>query len=53
VADPGPGIHRHERSRRKHLGENGRGLFLVDLLSDGWGRAEGQSRIWFEVAARA
>jgi anti-sigma regulatory factor (Ser/Thr protein kinase) len=53
VADPGPGIQRPEVSHGNHLGESGRGLFLVDKLSDGWGRAKGQSRIWFEVAARA
>jgi anti-sigma regulatory factor (Ser/Thr protein kinase) len=53
VADPGPGIRRHELVRRRPAEEGGRGLFLVDALSDGWGLSEDQSRVWFEVAARA
>lgn len=53
VADPGPGIHRHQLVRRRAIDEGGRGLFLVDALSDGWGLAADRSRVWFEVAARA
>jgi anti-sigma regulatory factor (Ser/Thr protein kinase) len=51
VADPGAGI---QRSRaRLESGEGGRGLDLVDKLSDGWGLADNRSRVWFEVAPRA
>jgi anti-sigma regulatory factor (Ser/Thr protein kinase) len=53
VADPGPGIRRHQLVRRRPTEEGGRGLFLVDALSDGWGLSEDQSRVWFEIAARA
>jgi anti-sigma regulatory factor (Ser/Thr protein kinase) len=53
VADPGPGIRNPQRRRPGRLGEGGRGLFLVDALSDGWGFSDDQSRVWFEVAARA
>lgn len=53
VADPGPGIKRHELVRRRATEEGGRGLFLVDALSDSWGLAEDRSRVWFEVAAQA
>jgi anti-sigma regulatory factor (Ser/Thr protein kinase) len=51
VADPGPGIRRSRT--RVDGGEGGRGLDLVDRLSDGWGLAKDRSRVWFEVAARA
>ena len=53
VADPGPGIRRHQLVARRPADEGGRGLFLVDALSDGWGLSEDQSRVWFEVASRA
>jgi anti-sigma regulatory factor (Ser/Thr protein kinase) len=53
VADPGPGIRRQQLVRRRATEEGGRGLFLVDALSDGWGLSEDQSRVWFEIAARA
>jgi anti-sigma regulatory factor (Ser/Thr protein kinase) len=53
VADPGPGIQRQQLVARRPIDEGGRGLFLVDALSDGWGLSEHQSRVWFEVAARA
>jgi anti-sigma regulatory factor (Ser/Thr protein kinase) len=53
VADPGPGIHHHELDRRRATEEGGRGLFLVDALSDSWGLSDDRSRVWFEVAARA
>jgi anti-sigma regulatory factor (Ser/Thr protein kinase) len=53
VADPGPGIRRGELVPRRAVDEGGRGLFLVDALSDGWGLSDDRSRVWFEVAARA
>lgn len=53
VADPGPGIHHHEPDPRRTTEEGGRGLFLVDALSDAWGLSDDHSRVWFEVAARA
>jgi anti-sigma regulatory factor (Ser/Thr protein kinase) len=53
VADPGPGIHHHELDCRRATEEGGRGLFLVDALSDSWGLSNNSSRVWFEVAARA
>lgn len=53
VADPGPGIRNQELVRRRATEEGGRGLFLVDALSDSWGLSKDSSRIWFEVAARA
>jgi anti-sigma regulatory factor (Ser/Thr protein kinase) len=53
VADPGPGIRRQQLVRGRLVDEGGRGLFLVDALSDGWGLSEHQSRVWFEVVARA
>jgi anti-sigma regulatory factor (Ser/Thr protein kinase) len=49
VSDPGPGIDRYELDRRKATEEGGRGLFLVDALSDSWGLTDGRSRVWFEV----
>jgi anti-sigma regulatory factor (Ser/Thr protein kinase) len=53
VADPGSGIRKHKLMRRRAVDEGGRGLFLVDALSDGWGLSEDHSRVWFEVSARA
>jgi anti-sigma regulatory factor (Ser/Thr protein kinase) len=53
VADPGRGIRRFKLDRRRATEEGGRGLFLVDALSDSWGLADDSSRVWFEVAARA
>ena len=53
VADPGPGIRHYELDRRRATEEGGRGLFLVDALSDSWGLSDDRSRVWFEVAARA
>jgi anti-sigma regulatory factor (Ser/Thr protein kinase) len=53
VADPGPGIRRAELVKRRPTEEGGRGLFLVDALSDSWGLSDDRSRVWFEVAARA
>ena len=53
VADPGRGIRRRELLQRATSEEGGRGLFLVDALSDSWGLSDDSSRVWFEVAARA
>lgn len=53
VADPGPGIHHHDLDRRRATEEGGRGLFLVDALSDSWGLSADRSRVWFEISARA
>jgi anti-sigma regulatory factor (Ser/Thr protein kinase) len=53
VGDPGPGIRKQQLVRRRAIEESGRGLFLVDALSDGWGLADDRSSVWFEVAARA
>jgi anti-sigma regulatory factor (Ser/Thr protein kinase) len=53
VADPGQGIRRTQLLQQRATEEGGRGLFLVDALSDSWGLSEDQSRVWFEVAGRA
>jgi anti-sigma regulatory factor (Ser/Thr protein kinase) len=53
VADPGPGIRKTQLERRRPTEEGGRGLFLVDALSDSWGLSDERSRVWFEVASRA
>jgi anti-sigma regulatory factor (Ser/Thr protein kinase) len=53
VADPGRGIRKTQLIRRRATEEGGRGLFLVDALSDSWGLSDDQSRVWFEVAGRA
>jgi anti-sigma regulatory factor (Ser/Thr protein kinase) len=53
VGDPGAGIQHHNLDRRRPTEEGGRGLFLVDALSDSWGLSNDRSRVWFEVAARA
>ena len=53
VGDPGPGIKRQALIRRRASEEGGRGLFLVDALSDSWGLSQDSSRVWFEVAAQA
>lgn len=53
VRDPGAGITRDRLMRRRATEEGGRGLFLVDALSDSWGLADDRSRVWFEVSAQA
>lgn len=53
VSDPGPGIEHYNLDRRRATEEGGRGLFLVDALSDSWGLARDGSRVWFEVAGQA
>jgi len=53
VADPGLGIDHLNLERRRATEEGGRGLFLVDALSDSWGLSADSSRVWFEVASRA
>ncbi len=49
VHDAGPGIHHDELERRRATEEGGRGLFLVDALSDSWGLEADSSGVWFEV----
>ena len=51
VADPGPPIRKNGLVRRRAVDEGGRGLFLVDALSDEWGLSEDRSCVWFEVVA--
>jgi anti-sigma regulatory factor (Ser/Thr protein kinase) len=53
VADPGPGIRKQQLVSRRAIDEGGRGLFLVDALSDRWGLSDDQSRVWFEIGAQA
>jgi anti-sigma regulatory factor (Ser/Thr protein kinase) len=53
VVDPGPGIAHRALALSGGFAESGRGLYLVDKLSDSWGIDNGCSRVWFEVAARA
>jgi serine/threonine-protein kinase RsbW len=53
VADPGRGIGQHRLVRRRATDVGGRGLFLVDALSDSWGLSDDRSRVWFEVAGQA
>lgn len=53
VGDPGPGIQHYDLDRRRATEEGGRGLFLVDALSDAWGLSRDASRVWFEIASRA
>jgi anti-sigma regulatory factor (Ser/Thr protein kinase) len=53
VVDPGPGIDHFDLDKRRATEEGGRGLFLVDALSDSWGLSRDRSGVWFEVAPRA
>ena len=53
VVDPGPGIGHRALVLSEGSAESGRGLYIVDKLSDSWGVDNGASRVWFEVAARA
>jgi anti-sigma regulatory factor (Ser/Thr protein kinase) len=53
VVDPGQGIRLQALMSTDGTAEQGRGLFLVDQLSDSWGVAPDRSRVWFEVAATA
>ena len=53
VRDPGSGIRKQQLVKRRATEEGGRGLFLVDALSDSWGLSDDRSQIWFEVATRA
>jgi serine/threonine-protein kinase RsbW len=53
VADPGTGFRKFAQVRRRMTEEGGRGLFLVDALSDSWGLSADSSRVWFEVTAQA
>jgi anti-sigma regulatory factor (Ser/Thr protein kinase) len=51
IIDPGPGFLQ-ERGPAPRDQESGRGLYLVDLISDRWG-VEGNdiTRVWFEIGA--
>jgi hypothetical protein len=53
VASVSPGIEHFNLDKRRATEEGGRGLFLVDALSDAWGLSDDRSRVWFEIAARA
>jgi anti-sigma regulatory factor (Ser/Thr protein kinase) len=53
VADPGTGFRKYQVTSRRAYDEGGRGLFLVDALSDSWGLSDDSSRVWFEVSAQA
>ena len=53
VADPGTGFRRHDAVTQRTNAEGGRGLYLVDVLSDSWGLCADRSRVWFEVSAQA
>ena len=49
VSDAGP-EPRHTPKRPRPNAVGGRGLVIVDALSDRWGAAETTSRVWFEIA---
>jgi signal transduction histidine kinase len=51
VIDEGGGFE-HEIRARGPEDVKGRGLFLVDALTNRWGIHEGAARVWFELAAR-
>jgi anti-sigma regulatory factor (Ser/Thr protein kinase) len=51
VTDSGPGMP--VLRPVTYTAENGRGLVIVDVLSDQWGvdRLPGQKRVWFRIEA--
>ncbi|HET8980552.1 MAG TPA: ATP-binding protein [Solirubrobacteraceae bacterium] len=49
VADEGPGFE-YVVGRAPFDRLRGHGLAIVDAESDGWGVAQGQTRVWFELA---
>ena len=52
VIDQGAGFEREVRARGpEEVG--GRGLFLVDALTNRWGIHEGTTHVWFEIQAAA
>ena len=51
VIDEGGGFE-HEIRARGPEDIKGRGLFLVDALTDRWGIHEGTTHVWFELVAR-
>jgi anti-sigma regulatory factor (Ser/Thr protein kinase) len=53
VADPGQGFQTRTLVDHDAEAQGGRGLLLVDVLSDSWGLSAEGSRVWFEVAAQA
>jgi anti-sigma regulatory factor (Ser/Thr protein kinase) len=53
ITDPGLGFIREPRPASRDQ-ESGRGLYLVDLISDRWGvEGDGITRVWFEIGAAA
>lgn len=53
ITDPGLGFVREARPAPRDQ-ESGRGLYLVDLISDRWGvERDGITRVWFEIRAAA
>jgi anti-sigma regulatory factor (Ser/Thr protein kinase) len=51
VIDQGGGFE-HEIRERGPEEVSGRGLFLVEALTNRWGIHEGTTHVWFELAAR-
>jgi hypothetical protein len=51
VIDEGDGFE-HEVRERGPDEVSGRGLFLVDALTNRWGIHEGTTHVWFELAAQ-
>jgi anti-sigma regulatory factor (Ser/Thr protein kinase) len=51
VIDDGGGFE-HEIRERGPDDVSGRGLFLVETLSNRWGIHEGTTHVWFELAAQ-
>lgn len=49
VEDQGEGVVEIRREAN-HAGFNGRGLRIVDALTDSWGVYEGSTHVWFELA---
>jgi anti-sigma regulatory factor (Ser/Thr protein kinase) len=51
VTDSGPGMP--VLRSVPHIAENGRGLVIIEVLSDQWGvdRLPGRKRVWFRMAA--
>jgi anti-sigma regulatory factor (Ser/Thr protein kinase) len=52
VIDEGGGFE-HEIRARGPDNLSGRGLFLVEALTNRWGIHEGTTHVWFELAARS
>jgi anti-sigma regulatory factor (Ser/Thr protein kinase) len=52
VIDQGAGFE-HEIRERGPEDVSGRGLFLVDALSNRWGVHEGTTHVWFEIEGQS